>query len=111
VGGADCCADLLTSKVAGNPFLILWFAAEQAFTARQRREVLMTVGQVPLLWFISLSCSLSLAATLAANRAVVMAPPVVVCGPVCVAEMPEAHEQLLKIEHFDEIGRVMDVEI
>jgi hypothetical protein len=30
---------------------------------------------------------------------------------VCVAEMPEAHEQLLKIEHFDEIGRVMDVEI
>ncbi len=91
--------------------VILRFAAEQALTARQRKELLMTAGQISLPWFISLSCSLSLAASLAAKLTVLVAPPVMVCDPVFVAELPEARGQLLKIGHFDEIGGVMHVEI
>jgi hypothetical protein len=109
----DCTFDefLSVTREVPREEVILRFAAEQALTARQRKELLMTAGQVSLPWFISLSCSLSLAASLAAKLAVVMAPPVVVCDPVFVAEMPEARGELLKIGHFDEIGGVMHVEI
>ncbi len=109
----DCTFDEFLSVTHEVPReeVILRFAAEQALTARQRKELLMTAGQVSLPWFISLSCSLSLAASLAAKLTVLMAPPVMVCDPVFVAELPEARGQLLKIGHFDEIGGVMHVEI
>ena len=38
-------------------------------------------------------------------------PPVVVCDPAFVAEMPGARGVLLKIGHFDEVGGVTHVEI
>lgn len=38
-------------------------------------------------------------------------PPVLLCDPAFVAEMPDRPGELLKIGHFDEVGGVMHVEI
>ncbi len=38
-------------------------------------------------------------------------PPVLLCDPVFVAELPERPGELLKIGHFDEVDGVMHVEI
>jgi hypothetical protein len=57
------------------------------------------------------SCTVSAMAALAAKISILLAPPVLVCDPVFVAEMPESRGQLLKIGHFDEIRGVMHVEI
>lgn len=48
---------------------------------------------------------------LAATIAVMSAPPLMVCDPAFVAEMPGSNGVVLKIGHFDEVGGVTHVEI
>jgi hypothetical protein len=42
---------------------------------------------------------------------VVSAPPIIVCDPAFVAEMPGSGGAVLKIGHFDEVAGVTHVEI
>jgi hypothetical protein len=41
----------------------------------------------------------------------VATPPVVVCDPVFVAEMPGSRGVVLKIGHFDEVDGITHIEI
>ncbi len=86
-------------------------AIERQLNSEQFKDLIMSSSEVALPWFITLSCSVSVLASLAAKISVFLAPPVIVCDPVFVAEFPESPGQLLKIGHFDEIGGVMHIEI
>lgn len=66
----------------------------------------MAAGTVP--WFVTLSITASYIYSLSL---VTLIPPVLVCDPAFVAEMPGSDGQVLKIGHFDEVGGVTHVEI
>ena len=59
-------------------------------------------------WFVALSLTVSFLSSTAAYLA---GPPIIVCDPAFVAEMPGSGGTVLKIGHFDEVGGVMHVEI
>lgn len=109
----DCSfEEFLSVTRAANRNEVVWrFALERQMNARQFKNLVFSSTEVALPWFITLSCSISAAASLAAQLGALLAPPVLVCDPVFVAELPEARGQLLKIGHFDEIDGVMHVEI
>ncbi len=69
-------------------------------------ECSIAAGTVP--WFVALSLTASYISTLVL---MVTAPPIVVCDPAFVAEMPGSRGVVLKIGHFDEVGGVTHVEI
>lgn len=75
--------------------------------SRANRDFLirMAAGSVP--WFVTLS----LAASYLSSLSLALAPPVMVCDPAFVAEMPGSRGLLLKIGHFDEIAGITHVEI
>ena len=66
----------------------------------------MAAGTVP--WFVALSLTVSFISTLTLT---VAAPPIVVCDPAFVAEMPGSQGVSLKVGHFDEVDGVTHVEI
>jgi hypothetical protein len=66
----------------------------------------MAAGTVP--WFVALSLTASFVSSLVLT---VTTPPIVVCDPAFVAEMPGSRGVLLKIGHFDEVGGVTHVEL
>jgi hypothetical protein len=83
------------------------FCIEQEISNAKRDQLLlMAAGTVP--WFVALSLTISYVSTLAVA---VATPPVAVCDPAFVAEMPSARGVLLKIGHFDEVGGVTHIEI
>jgi len=83
------------------------YCDEQELSAAKRRQLmLMAAGTVP--WFVALSLTVSFLASIAVT---VSTPPVVVCDPAFVAEMPGSRGVVLKIGHFDEVGGVTHVEI
>ncbi len=83
------------------------YCIEQELSRAKRAQLLrMAAGTVP--WFVALSLTAHFVATLAL---IVTAPPVAVCDPAFVAELPGSRGVVLKIGHFDEIGGVMHVEI
>lgn len=73
--------------------------------AQRRRLVRMAAGSLP--WFVMLS----IGATSVVSACLAAAPPVLVCDPAFVAEMPGRPGVLLKIGHFDEVAGVTHVEI
>jgi hypothetical protein len=83
------------------------YCIEHELSSGKRAQLLrMAAGTVP--WFVALSLTASYLSTLVLT---VATPPVVVCDPAFVAEMPGSRGVLLKIGHFDEVGGVMHVEI
>ena len=76
--------------------------------SRAKRAQLLRIAAGTLPWFVALSITVSCVSTLAL---VLATPPVVVCDPVFVAEMPGSRGVLLKIGHFDEVAGIMHVEI
>jgi hypothetical protein len=74
--------------------------------ARREQLLLIAAGTIP--WFVALSLTISYVSTLVV---VASTPPVVVCDPVFVAEMPGSHGVVLKIGHFDVVDGVTHVEI
>lgn len=78
--------------------------AKRAYLLRMAAEI--AAGSLP--WFVALSLTASYAATVGIMLAT---PPIVVCDPAFVAEMPGSRGVLLKIGHFDEVGGVTHVEI
>jgi hypothetical protein len=86
--------------------VIRQFAIEKDLTPSQRKQM-MRIAAGSLLWFVALSIGLSYFA----GVAVTAAPPVVMCDPVFVAELPGSGGVVLNIGHFDEVAGVTHVEI
>jgi hypothetical protein len=75
-----------------------------------KRELLLQMAAGALPWFFTLSFTMSYVSTLAWIITSPL-PPIVVCDPAFVAEMPGSRGVVLKIGHFDEVGGVTHVEI
>lgn len=85
------------------------YCDEQKVSAEKRAQLLsMAAGSVP--WFLALALTVSFVSQVAA-AIVIPIPPIVVCDPVFVAEMPDARGTLLKIGHFDQVAGVTHVEL
>jgi hypothetical protein len=83
------------------------YCLEQEISRAKRDQLLrIAAGSIP--WFVALSLSISYMSTV---MLVASTPPIVVCDPAFVAEMPGAPGVLLKIGHFDEVSGVTHVEI
>jgi len=83
------------------------YCIEQELSQAKRAQLLrMAAGTVP--WFVALSLTVSYISALAL---VVTTPPIVVCDPAFVAEMPGSGGVVLKIGHFDEVGGITHIEI
>jgi hypothetical protein len=74
--------------------------------AKRAQLVRMAAGSVP--WFVTLSLGIAQASSLLTW---ILAPPLVVCDPAFVAEMPGSHGVVLKIGHFDDVDGITHVEI
>lgn len=89
------------------------FCLVKEVSNRKRNELLMiAAGTIP--WFMGFSMTVSYLSTV--TLVAVSTPPVVVCDPVFVAELPGNRDAsskgvLLKIGHFDEVGGVTHIEI
>jgi hypothetical protein len=82
------------------------YCDEEELSDAQREQLLrMAAGAVP--WFVALS----LTAYYVSAIAITILPPIAVCDPAFVAEMPGSKGVLLKIGHFDQVGGVMHVEL
>jgi len=79
---------------------------EELSRAKQEQLLKIAAGTIP--WFVALSLTISYISTL---TMVVATPPIVVCDPAFVAEMPGSGGVVLKIGHFDEVAGVTHVEI
>ncbi|MEN1680120.1 MAG: hypothetical protein AAGJ46_11040 [Planctomycetota bacterium] len=95
----------LTKPIDQTDVIRQFCIEEEISAAEQRRLLRMAAGSVP--WFVTLSAAASYAAALCLTAT----PPVVMCDPAFVAEMPTRPGELLKIGHFDEVGGVMHIEI
>jgi len=83
------------------------YCIEQELSRAKRAQLLrMAAGTIP--WFVALSLTISYISSL---TIVVATPPIVVCDPAFVAEMPGSGGVVLKIGHFDEVAGVTHVEI
>jgi hypothetical protein len=83
------------------------YCIEQELSRAKRAQLLrMAAGTVP--WFVALSLTVTYVSTLAMYLAT---PPIVVCDPAFVAEMPGSRGVVLKIGHFDEVAGITHVEI
>jgi len=86
---------------------ILQYCTEQELSRAKTDELLrIAAGTIP--WFVALSLTVSYLSMIALT---ITTPPVVVCDPAFVAEMPGSKGEVLKIGHFDEVGGVTHVEI
>ncbi len=75
--------------------------------SRARRNAMMRTALEGLPWFMTLSISVAYLTKIALT----VGPPVALCDPAFVAEMPGSRGVLLKIGHFDEVRGVTHVEI
>ena len=76
--------------------------------SKAQRDQLLRIAAGTLPWFVALSLTVSYISSIAVA---VSTPPIVVCDPAFVAEMPDSAGVVLKIGHFDEVGGVTHVEI
>ena len=95
----------LTTPLVRTDVVLQYGIENNLSPARRDQLVRMAAGTVP--WFVTLAIGI----TMISKISITLAPPVFVCDPVFVAEMPGSKGQLLKIGHFDEVGGVMHVEI
>lgn len=86
------------------------YCNEQELSQAQRTS-LLSIAEGALPWFVALSLTASYLTTVAMAATVTVAPPIVVCDPAFVAEMPGSPGVLLKIGHFDEVGGVTHIEL
>lgn len=83
------------------------YCIEQEISRAKRDQLLkIAAGSIP--WFVALSLTISYVTSLCIITAT---PPIVVCDPVFVAEIPGSGGVVLKIGHFDEVAGVTHVEI
>lgn len=86
------------------------YSIEQDLSQAKRESLMMmAAGAVP--WFVTLSLGASYIYSLTLALTLNVAPPIVVCDPAFVAEMPDSPGVVLKIGHFDDVRGVTHVEI
>lgn len=86
------------------------YCIEEELSRVKRDQLLqMAAGSVP--WFVALSVGVSYLTALHTALTLALAPPVLVCDPAFVAEMPGSRGVVLKIGHFDDVGGITHVEI
>jgi hypothetical protein len=95
----------LTSPLERTEVIEQYCLEEELSSAKRDQLLRIAAGTVP--WFVALSLTVSYVATFIA----LSTPPVAVCDPAFVAEMPGSRGVLLKIGHFDEVAGVIHVEI
>ncbi len=92
--------------------VIRQFCVQHEITmAKQKAMLREAAGQLP--WFAALSTMAVGAAyiySIAKTVTLVAAPPVVMCDPAFVAEMPNERGVLLNIGHFDDVDGVRHIE-
>jgi hypothetical protein len=82
------------------------YCIEHDLSSAKRAQLLrVAAGTIP--WFVALSLTLSYVSSAVAMST----PPIIVCDPAFVAEMPGSRGVVLKIGHFDEVGGVTHIEI
>ena len=85
------------------------FGIEQNLSRAKRDQLVrMAAGSIP--WFVALSMGITYATALT-KLTLTFSPPILVCDPAFVAEMPGSDGVVLKIGHFDEVAGVTHVEI
>lgn len=82
------------------------FSIERNLSRAKRNRMLRSAAEV-VPWFVTLSIGLSYLSTISLS----FAPPLLVCDPAFVAEMPGSKGVVLKVGHFDEVRGVTHVEI
>ncbi len=98
----------LTNPLERNDVIERYGIEKQLSQAERRRLQMAAMQTLP--WFVALSLAASYVTTVAASVAT-FAPPLLVCDPAFVAEMPGSKGTVLKIGHFDEIRGVTHIEI
>lgn len=96
----------LTSPLKRTDVIDQYCIEHELSRAKRAQLLRIAAGTVP--WFVALSLTVSYISTLAVA---VSTPPIVVCDPAFVAEMPDSRGVVLKIGHFDEVGGITHVEI
>jgi hypothetical protein len=108
----DACTfdDLLSlTKTPDRIGVIEQYAIEHQLTPEEKQRLLRaSVATLP--WFMTMSIGIYYISKFALATAM-LTPPVLVCDPAFVAEMPGSDGVVLKIGHFDEIAGVTHVEI
>lgn len=99
----------LTNPLEREDVIEQYAVEKQLSEAELKRLKMAALQSIP--WFVALSMGISYATTLAATISINIAPPMMVCDPAFVAEMPGSGRVVLKIGHFDEVRGVTHVEI
>ncbi|TWT77603.1 hypothetical protein Pla123a_13990 [Posidoniimonas polymericola] len=89
--------------------VIRQYCIDQEVSHTTRDQLLSMAGGVPP-WFVAFSFGGMMGGGFAAGL-IPWVPPMLVCDPAFVAEMPDRPGELLKIGHFDEVDGVTHVEI
>jgi phage terminase Nu1 subunit (DNA packaging protein) len=95
------------TKTPDRVDVIEQYAAEHKLTQAQKENLIMA-SAVTLPWFLALPLATYWISKI---TFVTLAPPIIVCDPAFVAEMPDSDGTVLKIGHFDEVRGVVHVEI
>ncbi len=96
----------LTSPLNRTDVIEQYCIEQELSRAKQAQLMRIAAGSVP--WFVALSLTVSYVSSL---TLMVATPPIVVCDPVFVAEMPGSRGMVLKIGHFDEVAGITHIEI
>ena len=98
----------LTNPLERADVIEQYGVVEELSRAKRDQLIRMAAGQLP--WFVALSVGASYLASIA-SVVLTFTPPVLVCDPAFVAELPDSGGVLLKIGHFDDVAGVRHVEI
>jgi hypothetical protein len=96
----------LTSPLKRRDVIEQYCTDQEVSEVRRAQLLRLGAGTVP--WFVALSLTVSFLSSVAVATTT---PPIIVCDPVFVAEMPGSGGVILKIGHFDEVGGITHIEI
>lgn len=107
----DACSfdDILSiTKTPDRSDVIEQYAIQHKLSKAERDRLIWACAET-IPWFVAFSLGAYYLSTL--TLTVTLAPPIMVCDPAFVAEMPDSQGVVLKIGHFDEVSGVTHVEI
>ncbi|QEF98959.1 hypothetical protein Mal15_30170 [Stieleria maiorica] len=99
----------LTNPLQRHDVIEQYGVENELSRAKRDQLIRMAAGQIP--WFVAFTVGMSYLVSVGITIGTSLSPPVMVCDPAFVAELPGSKGQVLKIGHFDEVGGVTHVEI
>lgn len=100
---------LLSNPLQRNDVVEQFCIERRLSQAKRDRMMMLAAESIP--WFVALSMGSGFITNFAITIGLWMVPPLMVCDPAFVAEMPGSKGMVLKIGHFDEVGGVTHIEI